>query len=333
MSPQNLKKVIGVGSPIVDLLAQVSEEFIAGIDGDKGGMELVTPDQIEALLGQVPTAPVIAPGGSAANTTFALAKVGVPAAFLGKLGEDELATAYRDGFASLGGDTARFKSTTAAPTARCLSLVTPDSERTMRTELGAAALMAPEDVTADDFAGCGLAHIEGYLLFNPALAERVLRTAKEAGCTVSLDLGAFEVVRAAGDSLASLLEQFVDIVYANEDEAEAFTGSKDPLAALEALSKLCSIAAVKLGAEGAVIEGHGERVTIPARKAPQVIDTTGAGDFWAAGFLYGHLHGLPLQVSGAIGSLFGAEVVQHMGVDLEPEAWQRVQDELGRLKG
>ena len=333
MSPENLKKMIGVGSPIVDLLARVSEEFVAGIEGDKGGMELVTPEQIEVLLAQLPSDPFIAPGGSAANTTFALAKVGVPAAFLGKLGEDELATTYRDGFANLGGDTSRFKSTGDAPTARCLSLVTPDSERTMRTELGAAALMSPDEVTAGDFTGCGLAHIEGYLLFNPALAEKVLATAKEAGCTVSLDLGAFEVVRAAGDDLSRLLEQFVDIVYANEDEAEAFTGSKDPVAALDALGKLCEVAAVKLGAEGAIIDGHGERVTIEPRKAEQVIDTTGAGDFWAAGFLYGYLHGLPLQTAGSIGSLFGAEVVQHMGVDLEPEAWQRVQEELGRLKG
>ena len=333
MSPQNLKKIIGVGSPIVDLLAQVSEEFVAGIEGDKGGMELVTPEQIEALVGQLSGAPVIAPGGSAANTIFALAKVGVPSAFLGKLGEDALGATYRDAFAALGGDIARFKSTNAAPTARCLSLVTPDSERTMRTELGAAALMAPEEVTADDFAGCALAHIEGYLLFNPALAHQVLSTAKAAGCTVSLDLGAFEVVRAAGDNLPRLLEEFVDIVYANEDEAEAFTGSKDPIAALDALGKLCDIAVVKLGAEGAIIDGRGERVTIAPRKAKQVIDTTGAGDFWAAGFLYGYLHGLPLQVAGSIGSLFGAEVVQHMGVDLEPEAWQRVEDELGRLKG
>jgi len=333
MSPQNLKKIIGVGSPIVDLLAQVSEEFIAGIDGDKGGMELVSPAQIEALLKKVPGAPVVAPGGSAANTTFALAKVGVPAAFLGKLGEDELATGYRDAFSALGGDTARFKSTDIAPTARCLSLVTPDSERTMRTELGAAATLSPNEVTAEDFAGCALAHIEGYLLFNPALAEKVLSTAKAAGCTVSLDLGAFEVVRAAGDKLPALLEQFVDIVYANEDEAEAFTGSKDPAAALDALGKLCDIVAVKLGAEGALIDGHGERVTIAPRKASQVIDTTGAGDFWAAGFLYGYLHGLPLQIAGSMGSLFGAEVVQHMGVDLEPEAWERVTNELDRLKG
>lgn len=333
MNPTQTKKLIGVGSPIMDLLAQVDDAFVAGIDGAKGGMELVTPEGMEGLLGAVPGNLVTAPGGSAANTTFALARVGVPCAFLGKLGADDLAAEYRETFEKLGGDVSRFKATDAAPTARCLSLVTPDSERTMRTDLGAAALLAPEEVSASDFTGAALAHIEGYLLFNPALAERVLASAKEAGCEVSLDLGSFEVVHAARDTLSGLLRDYVDIVFANEDEAEAFCGSREPAKALDSLRQHCGIAAAKQGAEGAVIDGHGERVTVPARKVATVIDTTGAGDFWAAGFLYGHLHGLPLQTCGMLGSLFGAEVVQHLGVDLGPESWAVVEQEIGRLRG
>ncbi len=326
MSPAT--KVIGVGSPIMDLLAQVPDALVEAIPGAKGGMELVGPGDMAALVGRLDTPPDQAPGGSAANTIFALARMGLPAAFLGKLGEDAMGRRYRSAFAAVGGDCGRFKSTDASPTARCLSLITPDSERTLRTDLGAAALLDPDEVSTADFSGCSHAHVEGYLLFNPALAESVLTAAKSAGCTVSLDLGSFEVVRAAGAGLAGLLERYVDAVFANEDEAAAFLGRDDPEAALEALGDLCRVAAVKVGPAGAYLKESGETCFVEALRVDRVVDSTAAGDFWAAGFLYGHLHGYALPACGRLGARLGGEVVQEVGAHLGAAAWERVRAEM-----
>jgi sugar/nucleoside kinase (ribokinase family) len=157
----------------------------------------------------------------------------------------------------------------------------------------------------------------------------VLEAACQAGCTVSLDLGSFEVVRAAGDVLPALLGEYVDAVFANEDEAQAFTGSDDPAVALDELAELCGTVAVKLGAKGALLRrGH---ETVRARVVPvdQLIDTTGAGDCWAAGFLHGWLRGLPLEECGRLGAVLGAETVQHLGALPPEESWPRIRAEFG----
>ncbi|HEX2952123.1 MAG TPA: adenosine kinase, partial [Armatimonadota bacterium] len=201
---------------------------------------------------------------------------------------DDRGESYLTAFRQLGGDCSRLKFDEAAATACCLCLVTPDSERTMFTHLGAAQLLHPEEITPEDFASCNHAHIEGYLLFNPELLMSVLRSARQAGCRVSLDLGSFGVVTAAREILPSILADYVDIVFANEEECAAYCGHRDPLVGLETLGALCEVAVVKLGAEGALIRSATDQVHVPASPAQTVVDTTGAGDFWAAGFLYGH---------------------------------------------
>ena len=326
MSAANTARVLGIGSPIVDCLAQVPESHLESVGGEKGGMELVGAAEMAALLEGLAAPPAIAAGGSAGNTTFALARLGMPCAFLGKLGDDGAGQSYRDAFVADGGDAGRFKWSAEAPTAQCLSLITPDSERTLRTHLGAAMSLSAEEVTQEDFAGIAHAHIEGYLLFNRDLALKVLSTAKEAGCTVSLDLGSFEVVGAARDILDDLLTKYVDAVFANEDEAEAFCGSKEPGTGLDALSAFCDTAVVKVGPAGAYLKRGGEQVYVPActLAKERVLDTTGAGDLWAAGFLYGHLNGRPLEVCGKMGAILGAEIVQVIGASLDDAAWARV---------
>jgi sugar/nucleoside kinase (ribokinase family) len=198
----------------------------------------------------------------------------------------------------------------------------------MRTDLGAAALMAPEDVSNADFQGCRHLHVEGYLLFNRDLIIEVLSCAKQSGCTISLDLGSFEVVGAAMDVLPGLLEQYVDMVFSNEDEGRAFCGDGDPEASLEALSGYCDIAAVKIGARGSLLRRGDETCRAEPVRAERVLDTTGAGDFWAAGFLYGMLTGRSLAESGRFGSVMGAEVVGYIGAELSEESWKRVIAEL-----
>lgn len=313
--------IAGVGSPVVDQVAQVPFTFLDDIDGEKGGMELVDTEEFASLLARLPRPPISTPGGSAGNTLFALARLGIASRFLGVVGEDSAGGYYRDTFSLIGGNTSSFRTRSTLPTAQCLSLVTPDGERTMRTHLGAALTLAAEDITEEDFYGCDHAHIEGYLLFNRDLMRHALKTAKAAGCSVSVDLASFEVVGAAKAELPDLLHDYVDMVFANEEEAEAYAGTSDQRQCLDLLSRCCQIAVIKYGAQGAVIGNGGRICRVKAAPAKRVIDTTGAGDMWAAGFLYGMGRGRTLQQCGECASLLGAAVVQHEGAALPDSLW------------
>lgn len=313
---------IGVGAPIMDTLAQVPEHFLSSVGGAKGGMEYLEIEHLESIIKNIEGSVSEIPGGSSANTTQALAQLGLPVTFLGKIGNDSTAQKYVDHFQQSGGHITHFKKGTH-PHARCLSLVTPDSERTMRTHLGAAVTLSVHEISVEDFKGCQHAHLEGYLLFNPDLAKHILICAKQAGCTISLDLASFEVVHASKTILKELLSEYVDIVFANEDEAKAFTGKESsyPEMALE-LSTFCQIAAVKVGKKGSYIASEGAVITIQPEPVAEALDTTGAGDAWAAGFLYGWLKGLSLEQCGALGSRLGAEVVQVIGPKIPQHRWE-----------
>lgn len=324
MTTEKNTAILGVGSPIVDLLAQIPEAFLETISGEKGGMELVSPEAMDAIVSRLPDPPLQAPGGSAANTVCALARMGMPVGLLGKMGEDESAEIYRNAFSALGGNCSQFKTTRDKPTARCLSLITPDGERTMRTDLGAAMLLTPDELTPKDFNPYSHVHIEGYALLDEPLTLRILEMALDNNCSVSLDLGSFEVVRDKRDNLQNWLRDYVDIVFANEDEARAFCENESPEAALDAFNELCATAAVKLGADGAWLQSGGQRVFTKANKVETVVDTTGAGDCWAAGFLYGHLLGWSLENCGALAALVGAETVITMGASPSEAGWQRI---------
>ena len=323
--PTPILDLLGVGNPIMDLLAHVTDEFLtAHVAGDKGGMVLVDDADIVRLLAAHGGDYAVMPGGTAANTTLGAVRLGLRAAFLGKIGGDVTAESYFENFTALGGDGSRFKRATL-PNGRCLSMVTPDGQRTMRTHLGAAMTLSPGEVETADFAGSRHAHIEGYLLFNPALATRVMTCARAAGCTLSLDLASFEVVNAARDWIFGQLEQGIDAVFANEDEARALFQRDDAYENLaRELAGFGGIAAVKLGKDGAWLARGRELHRIAPVSVPRVVDTTGAGDAWAAGFLSGHLRGCPLPVSGALGSLLGAETVQHLGAAIPDVHWPRV---------
>lgn len=316
--------IAGVGSPVVDQVAQVPNDFLDAVEGEKGGMELVDAETLDVILENLSEPPVLAPGGSAGNTIFALARMGLSTRFLGVTGKDEAGQYYRDSFVRAGGDAGNIKKRKDLPTARCLSLVTPDGERTMRTHLGAAASLNVADISADDFKGCNHVHIEGYLLFDPALITHVLKEVKKAGCSTSVDLASFEVVASAGERLSRLLEKYVDIVFANEEEAETFAGSNDPNLCLERLLDPCDTAVIKYGAKGAVLCDSQDRCSVSAVPVEKVLDTTGAGDFWAAGFLFGMQNGYSLEQCGQCGSLLGAAVIQQEGAIIPESEWNRL---------
>lgn len=319
-------QVIGVGSPLVDILAHVSEEFVVGVPGEKGGMELVDAQTSAGLIARLDS-PKRVPGGSAANTIFGLARLGTQCAFLGKLGEDDAGEFYRSYGRDCGLDVSRFKTTRTTPTGQVCCMVTPDSQRTFRTFLGAASELQPDEVSVADFSGVGHMHLEGYLLFNRDLTNAILAAAKKAGCTISLDLASFEVVQANADVLEGLLDTYIDMVFANEDEAKAFTGDENPEANLALLSRHCHTAVVKVGADGAWLKRGDESARVEAERV-EAIDTTGAGDLWAAGFLYGHFTGKDLATCGQYGSIVGAEVVQILGASISDERWIEIRKRL-----
>lgn len=324
--------LLGIGNPIMDLLAHVDDGFLAAhVSGEKGGMVLVDAEDIARLLAQLPSPIGVTPGGSAANAVLGATRLGLKTTFVGKIGGDVTARDYRENFVSAGGDGSRFKHA-SLPNGRCLSMVTPDGQRTMRTNLGAAMTLSPDEITADDFRGARHAHIEGYLLFNPALAEKVARTARAAGCTISLELSSFEVVNVARDWILEQLRQGVQVVFANEDEARALLQSDAPFdEQARRIAAFGGIAAVKIGKDGAWVARGQEMHRIQPVPVARVVDTTGAGDAWAAGFLYGHLRGLPLEACGAIGSLLGAETVKHLGPAIPDALWPGLRAQVARL--
>lgn len=325
--------LIGVGNPIMDLLAQVPESFLTThVAGDKGGMVLVDDRDIIELVAKLGVQLAVTPGGSAANTTLGAARLGLRSTFLGKIGGDRTAADYHANFVAAGGDGSRFKRA-ILPNGRCLSLITPDGQRTMRTHLGAAMTLSPDEIAVADFHGARHAHLEGYLMFNPALGEEVVSTARAAGCTLSIDLASFEVVNVARAWLLDQISQGVQVIFANEDEIRALfqdqTSSYDVLA--RKLASHGGIAAVKMGKDGAWIAHGSELHRIAPVPAARVVDTTGAGDAWAAGFLYGYLRGYSLPVAGAIGSLLGSETVQHLGPTIPDLHWPRMRSQVTEL--
>ncbi|WP_221029480.1 adenosine kinase [Actomonas aquatica] len=323
--------LIGVGSPIMDLLAPVPEDFLTQhVAGDKGGMVLVNDAEMSGILAHLPTAPATSTGGSAANATLNATRLGLRTTFLGKLGNCDVAATYRNRFAALGIDTSRFKTGTV-PNARSLILTTPDADRTMRTDLGAAMTLSPDEISPADFAGCRHAHIEGYLVFNEALINAVLAAARTAGCTVSMDLASFEVINATRPWIFSQLAEGFDIIFANEDEIRALfedtTTPYDQLA--RRLASHGVTAAVKVGKDGAWIARGDELHRIEPVLVDNVVDTNGAGDSWAAGFLSAHLRGKSLAESGRIASHVGAETVKHLGPIIPDEAFAPLKARLG----
>ena len=325
--------LIGVGSPIMDLLATVPFEFLRDhVAGDQGGMVLVNDAEMSAILASLADQPATSTGGSAANATLNATRLGLRTTYLGKLGNCDVATTYRDRFEALGIDSSRFK-TGDVPNARSLILTTPDADRTMRTDLGAAMTLSPDEISAADFAGCRHTHMEGYLVFNEALADAVLAAAREAGCTVSVDLASFEVINATRPWIFKQLASGIDIVFANEDEIRALfedeTSSYDDLA--KRLAGHGVIAAVKVGKDGAWIARGDELHRIEPVVVDNVVDTNGAGDSWAAGFLSAHLTGKSLAEAGRIASHVGAETVQHLGPIIPDEVFAELKTRLNPL--
>ena len=319
--------IAGIGSALMDILIYEDDAFLEKVGARKGGMTLVDRSVIEEILGLTTAGPAIVPGGSACNTIIGVARLGGPARFVGKRGRGKVGLMFETDLKQHGVDAILFVS--PSPTGRVLSIITPDAQRSMFTYLGASSETDPEEITENCFADAAVVHIEGYLMFNPDLVLAAVQAAKKAGARVCLDLASFTVVEAAASTLDKLVDQYVDILIANEDEARAFTGQTDEARAIEALSRRADISVLKIGKRGSYIAHRGEIVNIaPILGSGPAIDTTGAGDLWASGFLYGLVNGYTLEHCGLLGSACGYEVCRVVGANIPEEGWRRIRNYL-----
>lgn len=315
-----ISKILCIGAALNDLLVLESDAFVSALGREKGGMALCDHGDIQIALAKIHEGVTSAPGGSACNTGVGLARLGADVTFLGKRGKDAPGENTEKQLNTWGLKTNMLLG--EDPTGQVLSIITPDAQRTMMTCLGAAATLAPEELKLEDFKGYDLVHLEGYLLFNTPFFDRAVELAKEAGCKISFDLSSFEVVGIFKEKLESLLPESIDLIIANEDEAKAYT-DQEPEASLEVFAGMAEMAVVKLGKEGALLAKGEERVRVGA-EVVNAIDTTGAGDLWASGYLYGLSQGWSLEKAGALAAETGAAVVQIVGAVIPDESWEKI---------
>ena len=318
------KVVVGVGSALVDILAREDDEFLQKTGAIKGGMKYVDKEFIERTMSRASRKPTMVPGGSACNTVIGIGKLGGHARFVGKRGKGKLGGFFETNLRKNNVDPVLF--TSSSFTGRVLSIITHDAQRSMFTFLGAASETQPEEITKNCFENAAIVHIEGYLLFNEDLILAALTAAKEAGALVSLDLASFTVVEESIILLKKIVKDFVDILLANEDEALAFTGYSDEVKAANALSEHAHIAALKVGERGSYIAHDGNIIKIEPMVLDTAVDTTGAGDLWASGFLFGLVNGNSLEQCGKLGSACGYEVCQVIGAKIPEKGWLRIKE-------
>ncbi len=315
-------RIVGVGSALVDILSHEEDDFLNKTGAVKGGMMYVSKEFIEKTLALSSKPPSLVPGGSACNTIVGISKLGGTARFVGKCGKGEMGRFFENDLKRQNVEPSLLLSD--SPTGRVLSIITPDAQRSMFTYLGASAETRPQDISISFFSDAAIVHIEGYLLFNPDLMIKILETAQQAGARISLDLASFNVVEESHELVEHIVDAFVDILIANEDEARAYTGYQDENRAIGALSEKAEIAVLKVGERGSFIACGNQMVPIQPKTGAAVIDTTGAGDLWAAGFLYGLVNGYALERCGELGSACGYEVCQVVGANIPESGWERI---------
>lgn len=307
--------VVGVGNALVDVIAHADDSFIARHDLVKGSMTLVDTDRALHLYRALGAA-VEMSGGSAANTMTGVASLGGRAAYLGKVSDDELGRVFGHDLRAVGVQFRPGNPEHGVPTGRCIIVVTPDAQRTMNTYLGVSSLLEPADIHEATVASGQVLYMEGYLYDRPA-AKEAFRTAAAIahanGREVSLTLSDSFCVDRHRDDFRALVSDEVDILFGNEDELRALYEVDSFDAAVAAVRADCALAVITMGKAGCVIVTPDEVLHAPAEPVEQVLDTTGAGDLFAAGFLYGHTRRRSAGECAKLGAIAAAEVISHVG--------------------
>ncbi|RLD90984.1 MAG: adenosine kinase [Bacteroidetes bacterium] len=321
-----MKKVLGIGNALVDALNKLEDDnLLTELGLPKGSMQLVDTDTSAAIQEKSKNLEKeMASGGSAANTIHGLANLGVETAFIGTVGDDEIGNFFINDLKKSG--IKPLLNISKTPSGLANAMISPDGERTFGTYLGAAIELSASDLKAEQFKGYDILHVEGYLVQNHDLLENILKIAKEQGLEISLDLASYNVVEDNLEFLKKMVEQYVDIVFANEEEAKAFTG-EEPEEALNTLAGVTKIAIVKVGSKGSMIKENDDvaRVGVEATK---VVDTTGAGDLYAAGYLYGYVNNFSHEKSGQIGALLASKVIADYGAKISDADWKEIKNRI-----
>lgn len=323
------KKVIGIGNALVDAFVTIKDEqILVDFELPKGASTIVSREKFVQILQKVePLIEKKISGGSAANTIHGIATLGMQTGFIGKVGNDVYGDFLEEEMKE--SHITSFLLRDSQETGMAITFVTPDSERTFAVYLGAALELNADDLTESMFEGYDFFHIEGYLIQNYDLMRRAMALAKQAGAKISLDLATYTMVEWHRDFLKEVTEKYVDIIFANEEEALAFTG-KQPEEALTELAEYTEIAIVKIGKQGAWALFEGEKIHEPAIEATPV-DTTGAGDLYASGFLYGLGMGYDLRKCAKIGSLLAGNVIQYLGAKINENDWEGIKREIEEM--
>jgi sugar/nucleoside kinase (ribokinase family) len=307
--------VTGIGNAIVDVLAQASDSRLQALGLHKGSMALIDAATADRLYGQMGPAVEIT-GGSVANSMAGIASLGGKGGYIGKVRNDQLGEVFQHDIRAAG---VEFTTTTASSgpaTARCLVIVTPDGERTMNTYLGACVELGPEDIDESVIARSKVVYLEGYLWDPPRAKEAMLKAANLAhkhGGRVALSLSDGFCVARHRAEFARLIDDHVDILFANEGEVASLTETNDFEASASAVRGRCEVAVLTRGSQGAVVLANDQRFSVGAEPVQKVVDTTGAGDLFAAGFLYGFTHGYGPADAARLGAIAAAEVIGHIG--------------------
>jgi len=307
--------VVGIGNAIVDVISSADDAFLVRHGMPKGAMMLIDESRAQAIYAAMGST-IVASGGSAANTIAGITSLGGRAGFIGKVRDDALGAEFRHDITAIGAAFRTPAATEGPATARCLIVVTPDAQRTMNTFLGACATLGPDDLDAALIRSATFTYLEGYLYDQP-LAQQAFREAADiahtAGRKVALSLSDVFCVQRHRAAFLALVERHVDVLLGNEAEVTALFETDDLEAAFVELRDVTDLCAVTRSAAGSVIIAGAERIDVPPAPVARVVDTTGAGDLYAAGFLYGLTRGAPLRACGDLGSLAAAEAIGHFG--------------------
>ena len=319
-------KVIGIGNALVDVILLIeSDKLLQQLNLPKASMQLIDRvwlEKIQSATNDIKAE--MASGGSAANTIHGIARLGTETAFIGTVGKDEIGEFFSNDL-----EKSKIKpllNHSSNPSGLATTFISKDGERTFGTFLGAAIELNAESLNEDHFKNYDILHIEGYLVQNHQLIEQALKLAKESGMKVSIDMASYNVVEDNLDFLTDMVERYVDIVFANEEEAKAFTGM-EPEAALDKIAGMADIAIVKVGKEGSFIKSGDEKIKIGVIES-SVADTTGAGDLYASGFLHGIANNKGFEYSGKLGSLLAGTVIQNIGAKISDESWENIHAEI-----
>jgi len=317
-----MKKILGMGNALVDIMTKVpNDSVLTEFNLPKGSMQLIDAEHSHQIASKIEKYnPRITAGGSASNTIHGLARLGIQCGFLGKIGTDQLGQLFKSDMQKDKINTHLYTSNTAS--GRAIAFVTPDSERTFATYLGAAVELSATDIDEQVFSQYDCLYVEGYLVQEHNLIETAYKTAHNLKMTTVIDLASYNVVDENRDFLHRIINEYVDIVFANEEEARSFTGKEAEAAAAE-IAQMCNIAVVKIGKRGSIIR-QGDKVYHAGIIEANSIDTTGAGDLYAAGFLYALASGFSLDHCGYWGALLSGKVIENIGAQISDEGWREI---------